>query len=432
MATPEPSQQEHLPGFLTPELVRKIAQEHGTPTYVYDQRTLEEQADKALAFPNASGLTVRFAMKANPNMNILRILHNKGVHIDASSGYEAERAMMAGIPAENILLTSQQIPDNLRELVRKGVQYNACSFHQLAAFAELADRPDEVSLRINPGLGSGGTNKTNTGGPASSFGIWHGEMNGIVDDLRRYKLGIKRIHTHIGSGSDPKVWEKVAGMSLDILAKFGAQGLQAKILNLGGGYKVGRMGYESSTNLQACGSPVATAFKRFNQSEWGRLRLEIEPGTFLLANAGAIVAKVADVKGTPGYDFIITDTGMTDVARPTLYGAQHPITLVTKDGTSRTTNHNYIVSGHCCESGDILTPAEDNPEELKTRRLHEARRGDLVVVGGAGAYCSSMSPSNYNSFLQSPEVLIDRKGKTHQIRKRQTLAQVVQNEVMLK
>jgi diaminopimelate decarboxylase len=429
MPSSEPNQKEPLPSFLTPEHVRAIREMWGTPIYVYDQKTIEAQADKALAFPNASGLTVRYAMKANSNANILRILHKKGVHIDASSGFEAERAMVAGIPAENILLTSQQVPHNLGELVEAGVQYNACSFYQLECFGDLESRPDEVSVRINPGLGSGGTKRTNTGGPASSFGMWHEGLGAIVDTLKRHKLGVKRVHTHIGSGSDPAVWRTVAGMSLEIVAKFGEKGLQPRILNLGGGFKVGRMVGENSTDLQACGNPVARAFEQYNLGEWGRLHLEIEPGTFLMANAGAVIASVADLKKTPGYEFIITDTGMTDVARPTLYGAQHPITLVTKDRTSRTTNHQYVVSGHCCESGDILTPAPGDPEALQPRTLPEALRGDLVVIGGAGAYCSSMAPHEYNSFPTSPEALIDLRGNTHIIRERQTLAQIIRNEI---
>src|SRR5438132_411059 len=120
--------------FLNPRQVAAIAAEFGTPVFVYDEPTLAQQAKTALAFKAPYGLTVRYAMKANPNAAILKLFHKHGLHIDASSGFEAERAMLAGIPAQNILLTSQELPPNLRGLVDKGVQFNATSLRQLEAY----------------------------------------------------------------------------------------------------------------------------------------------------------------------------------------------------------------------------------------------------------------------------------------------------------
>ncbi len=404
---------------------KEIADEFGTPVYVYSQKVLEEQADKALNFPNAYGLTVRYAMKANSNQNILRIFHNKGIEIDASSIHEVERAALAGISLENILLTSQELPVNMIYGFNKGIQFNACSLYQLETYG-LEHQGKKVGVRINPGLGSGGTNKTNTGGPGSSFGIWHEQFSRIIDITRRYGLEINRVHTHIGSGSDPEVWKKVAGMGLDIVKRFLEVGYEIETLNLGGGYKVGRMSYEKSTDLQECGMPVKLAFIDFYEKTGRKLKLEIEPGTFLVANAGAVIAEVMDIKSTPKYDFIITDSGMTEITRPSLYGAQHPIIVVPKGETDELGK--YIVSGHCCESGDILTPGKDNPEALSVRRLTKAKIGDLVVVEGAGAYCSSMSVKNYNSYPTAPEVLIDNNGKASLIRSRGSLENIVERE----
>ena len=196
-------------GFLTFETAQKIAEKYSTPCYVYDEAALVAQAKKALAFPNAFGLTVRFAMKASSNRAILRLFGSLGLHIDASSAYEVERAMLAGIPADRISLSSQQLPENLAELARAGVKYNACSLLQLDEFGR-ANPGAEVGVRINPGLGSGGTNRTNVGGPASSFGIWKDYIPQIMETAARHGLKIVRIHTHIGSGSDPLVWQKVA------------------------------------------------------------------------------------------------------------------------------------------------------------------------------------------------------------------------------
>ena len=140
--------------WLTDRQVRQLQQEFGTPTYVYDQKSLESQADRALAFPNAFGLTVRYAMKACPNAAVIRVLTSRGLHIDASSGFEARRALLAGVPADQIQITAQQLPPDFEELHKLGIQINACSLNQLRSFARSCPG-GELSVRLNPGLGSG-------------------------------------------------------------------------------------------------------------------------------------------------------------------------------------------------------------------------------------------------------------------------------------
>ena len=421
---------------LSPVVTRQeaigIAEHFGTPVYVYSQLMLEEQADKALSFPNAFGLTVRYAMKANPNQNILRIFNKKGIKIDASSSYEALRAIKAGIDPHNILLTSKLAPNipSLTSLINSGVEYNACSLKQLENYGKVFPN-SEVSVRINPGLGSGHNNRTNTGGESSPFGIWFGYIKDIFDVAQDYSLLVTRIHTHIGSGSDPEVWKRVARMSLDNVEKFLRAGHPVKTLNLGGGYKVSRMadGCDGkTTDLQECGEPIRNAFVDFAKRTGVELKLEIEPGTYLVANAECVIARVEDIVSTPKYKFIITDSGMNEVTRPSLYGAQHPITVINLRADSNKTEE-YVVCGKCCESGDILTPEKGDSEAIATRRLREAKVGDLVVIGGTGAYCSSMSTVGYNSFTQAPEVLIDNDRNFLLIRRRQTLDQMLENEI---
>ena len=166
-----------------------------------------------LAFPNAFGLTVRFAMKACPNASILKIFAQLGLHFDASSGFEVRRALLAGISAERISLSSQELPGDFAELLKKGVHANACSLSQLERIGQ-ALPGHEVGLRFNPGRGSGGTGKTNVGGPDSSFGIWHEWAEQAQVIATKYQLKIVRIHTHIGSGSDPVIWQEVSAVFL--------------------------------------------------------------------------------------------------------------------------------------------------------------------------------------------------------------------------
>lgn len=419
--------------FLTEAQVRKIGKQFGTPVYVYSEVVLRQAAEALLTFPNLFGLTIRFAMKACPNRAILQLLSQWGLQIDASSGFEVERAMLAGIPASHTQLTSQQLPSNLFELVQKGMHFNACSLHQLAEYGRIYGNSPwrEISLRVNPGLGSGHCQRTNVGGPSSSFGIWKDQLNQARVLAQKYGLRITRLHTHIGSGSDPAVWVKVANMSL-VIAK---QLPDVTLLNLGGGLRVGRMPNEVSANLQVCGTAIKQAFERFADQTGRKLQLEIEPGTYVVAAAGSIVASVIDIVTTKpdpnGQTFIKVDTGMTECLRFSLYGAQHPVTIVPQLPDEIRGTEDYVVSGHCCESGDILTPAERSPERVATRELTEAKIGDFVVVDFTGAYCAGMPGSGYNSFPAAPEVLVRQNGTFQLIRKRQTLEQLVENEMGL-
>ncbi len=243
-----------------------------------------------------------------------------GLKIDASSIYEAERAVAAGFDASDISLSTQEFPpdDRLVSLVSQGMSVNACSLHQLERYGMLFPS-SKVGLRFNPGLGSGGTQRTNVGGPASSFGIWFEDIDKAKEIASAHGLEVFRIHTHIGSGSDPEVWVKAVGLSLNLVRSFDT----VTVLNLGGGYKVGRMPDEVTTDLQAIGAPMREAFERFQSETGRRLHLEIEPGTYLMSNSCALISSVQDLTSTgeDGYDFIKLDTGMTENARPSMYGA---------------------------------------------------------------------------------------------------------------
>jgi diaminopimelate decarboxylase len=410
------------PRGLTRERAAQVRDRFGTPCYVYDQAGLEAAARQALAFPAPFGFTLRYAMKANPSGGVLALFRRLGLHIDASSDHEVERALRAGFPPERIQLTSQMPSVQLAEHLARGVLFNACSFRQLEEFGRLAPGR-EVSVRMNAGLGSGSSNRTNTGGPAASFGIWHEYLGEVKTLAERHDLRITRLHSHIGSGTDPEVWKRVTRMTLDLAAKLP----DVALVNLGGGFKVGRMPGEASVDLDDVGAHVRQELVAFRDRDGRALHLEIEPGTYLVANAGFVVATCVDVvdTGRDGYLFAKLDTGMTEVTRPSLYGAQHPIRVLA-EGREEV---DVVFVGPCCESGDILTPAPGDPEALAPRRVQRPHIGDLVIVGGAGAYCAAMSTVNYNSYPQAPEVMLEADGSLRLLRRRQMLEQVWSNEV---
>ena len=421
--------------FLNEALIERIRERFGTPVYVYDQATLEQAAREVKAFPAPCSLVGRYAMKALPNRSVLQIFDAAGLHVDASSGFEAERALAAGIAPERIQITAQEIPKDLKGLVQRGVLYNACSIHQLRTFGELFPG-GELSVRINPGLGSGHNNRTNVGGPSSSFGIWHAKVDEVLAIAAEFDLTISGLHTHIGSGGDPEVWKRCAALTLAIARRLP----DLNRLSLGGGFKVARLPDENSADLQDIGRHLAEDLASYVAGRGEAFQLEIEPGSYLVANAGAILAEIMDVVDThtpasesgeaaAGMDFLKVDTGMTELLRPSLYGAQHPIHVVPHGREASEDEVDYVIAGHCCESGDILTPAPGDPEGLAPRRLPRARIGDTLVIEGAGAYAAGMSAKNYNAFPEAAEVLIGLDGEPRLIRERQTLEQALANEV---
>ena len=372
-----------------------------TPHFEYSRKIISGRIAELVALSVPYGCTVRYAVKANPHAEIIAMMHDEGVHFDASSSYEAEELLRAGVAGVRISLSSQQSPHNLPELLEAGVLFVATSFKQLEIFLETANRPDTVGVRINPAMGSGHNNRTNTGGVNSSFGIWHEYGEQVRAMTAAAGATIDRLHIHIGSGADPYVWGQVMEQALDIAREYN----DVTSLNVGGGYKVRRYGEEVEANMAdifATFSEKLTAFA----TETGReLHLEIEPGTYFIAHAGTLVATVDDIVDTGkfGHTFLRLNTGMNDFLRTTLYGAQHRIEVINNE----TEEHPYIVVGHNCESGDIFTTEKGDPESVEPRMLRKANIGDTVHIYDVGAYCASMRARGYNSFPDAEEVLVD-------------------------
>lgn len=408
---------------LTHDEASLIRDRIGTPAYIYDEKALRASAERALAFPNAFGMTVRYAMKAWPNAAVLRLFESMGLSFDASSGHEVTRLLHAGVGTTHISLSTQELPLNFADFCEQGVELNACSLRQLESYGKRLPGT-RVGVRFNPGLGSGGTQRTNVGGPASSFGIWHEQLPQVREIAERYDLEIHRVHSHIGSGSDPEVWSRAVSLTLRLAREIET----VTTVNLGGGFKVARVEGEKTTDFNVIGPPVKALFEQFAEETGRKLHFEIEPGTMLVANAGALLARVQDIvsTGAEGYTFYKLDTGMTEILRPSMYGAQHTFEIIAPE--PRPASQSALVVGHCCESGDILTPAPGDPEALSPRELPVAEVGDFCLISGTGAYCAAMPAKNYNSFPEAPELLRDADGEWRIIRHRQDFVQILQNE----
>jgi diaminopimelate decarboxylase len=389
--------------FLSEEQVRKIGAE-GTPTFVYSRSCLIENANKALAFEAPFGLTVRYAMKANPHATILGLFNDAGLHVDASSGPEAELAMRAGVEAGKIQITSQELPNNLAELVEKGVGFTATSLHQLTEFGLVA-KGSKVGIRINPGAGDGYANRLNTGGVTASFGIWHEYIDEVKRIAGEYDLTIDLVHTHIGTGTDPKVWLEVAKINLGFVEQFET----ATRTSLGGGFKVAYRDGDPATEFNEISGPIRELLENFAKKTDRKIQLEIEPGRSVVAHAGTLVAEIIDAKdtGKNGYTFLIINAGMTEFIRSAMYGAQHKLVVVNRQSSHQKKFADYLVAGHCCETSDCFTVKLHDPETVEPRALAVAKIGDYLCLESAGAYCASFCTNRYNSFPAAREIFVD-------------------------
>ncbi len=428
---------------LTPKQVAESAALAGTPHYLYDEAHVVERCRRVLSMPNAFGLVAGYAMKANSGRAILEVVAREGLGIDASSLNEARRARRAGVPAERIMLTTQEVPEgqdrrDLEALMAEGLKYNACSLRPLELVAPFARAKKlAIAVRVSPGVGSGESVTRNTGDKYSSFGVHLHDLDRFTAAARDAGVTIGTVHVHIGSGGDPAAWAENVDRMLAIVEKWFPDATQ---LNLGGGFKEARMPDEKPADVVALGTHAKARFEAFAALTGRKLKMAVEPGTYLVANAGWLVTRVADRKssGPDGFDFVIADGGMEVNTRPLLYGSRHPFYVVSRTGELLSSEYDLaagravaerVVVGRCCESGD--SQSLDHHGHIIPRMMADPQVGDLVVVGGAGAYCASMSPFNYNSYLQAPELLLGIDGKLQVIRKPQTLEQVLANEVGL-
>lgn len=372
-----------------------------TPRYEYSRSAIQTKIDELTSLSLLGGLIVRYAVKANPFPEIIKMMQEGGVYFDASSSYEATELLALGVPGSHISLSSQQPPHNLSELLEAGVLFVATSLNQLEIFLETANRPQQVGVRINPDLGSGHNNRTSTGGVSASFGIWHEYIEEALALTAESGVIIDRLHIHVGSGADPSIWGEVMERSLAVVKRFP----EVTSLDIGGGFKVHRFGDEKEADMKEIMKVFAWKLEAFTVDTGRKLKVEIEPGTYFVAHAGTLVATVDDVvdTGKNGYNFLRLDTGMNDFLRSTLYGAQHKIEVM----NDAITKKDYVVVGHNCESGDIFTPGLGDSEAIETRLLKEAEIGDEMRIYDTGAYCASMRAKGYNSFPDAVEVMVD-------------------------
>ncbi|MCK7313644.1 diaminopimelate decarboxylase [Enterobacter bugandensis] len=409
---------------LNAENLLRLPAEFGCPVWVYDAQIVREKIAALHQFD-----VVRFAQKACSNIHILRLMREQGVKVDSVSLGEIERALAAGFDPKTdpdaIVFTADVIDDaTLARVHELQVPVNAGSVDMLEQLGQVSPG-HRVWLRVNPGFGHGHSQKTNTGGENSKHGIWYADMPAALEVLQRYSLKLVGIHMHIGSGVDYEHLEQVCGAMVRQVVGFG-QDLEA--ISAGGGLSIPYREGEEAIDTDHYYGLWSAARDQIAAHLGHAVKLEIEPGRFLVAEAGVLVAQVRSVKEMGSRHFVLIDAGFNDLMRPSMYGSYHHITALAADGRDLThaPRRETVVAGPLCESGDVFTQQEGG--KVETRALPEVKPGDYLVLHDTGAYGASMS-SNYNSRPLLPEVLFDN-GKARLIRRRQTIQELLALELV--
>jgi len=412
----------------TSHTLASLAQTHGTPLWVYDASTIERQIANLRQFD-----VIRFAQKANSNTHILKLMKRLGVQVDSVSLGEIERALAAGFApglhnghAEIVFTADLLDRSTLPRVAELGIPVNCGSIDMLDQLGA-ASPGHPVWLRINPGFGHGHSNKTNTGGEHSKHGIWHTDLPLALARVRANGLTLVGLHMHIGSGVDYTHLQEVCGAMVKLVETVKAQGMDLAAISAGGGLSIPYQVDAPQIDTAHYFSLWDAARTHIAALLGHPVTLEIEPGRYLVAESGVLVAEVRATKHMGRNPFVMVDAGFSDLMRPSMYGAFHGMEIIHADGSPNPgAPQDTVVGGPLCESGDVFTQGEGGV--VLKRALPAAQVGDLLVLHDTGAYGASMS-SNYNTRPLIPEVLIEA-GQSRLIRRKQTVAELLALEAV--
>ncbi|PQO35368.1 diaminopimelate decarboxylase [Blastopirellula marina] len=398
-----------------------LAAKYGTPTFVYDGSKIVERINDLRKFD-----VIRYAQKACSNLAILDLVRRNGVLVDAVSAGEIRRALAAGFvpkgePAPIVYTADIFDHEALALCVEHGLHVNCGSPDMIAQLGQAAPG-SEITLRINPGFGHGHSQKTNTGGQQSKHGIWYEQLNECLLIADQHGVRVTGLHMHIGSGTDLEHLAQVCGAMEKAALEVGRT---ITTISAGGGLPIPYNASQSYVDLDQYFDLWNAVRNRLQDSFGHPVSLEIEPGRYLSAEAGYLVAEIRAIKTMGENKFYVVDAGFNNLARPILYGSYHPMSIALANGEEEDRPHlDVVVGGPLCESGDIFTQEEGG--FVGTRSLPAASVGDFLVIECAGAYGFVMG-SNYNSKPLAAEVLI-QDGQVHLVRERQSFENLIAGE----
>ncbi len=390
----------------------KIAQDFGSPVYVYDAEKIENQYKRLTgAFKNVKKLKINYAVKALSNISILKLLNSLGSGIDTVSIQEVQLGLAAGFLPEQIIFTPNGVSlTEIEEAAKLGVKINIDNLSILEQFGTKHPKIP-VCIRINPHVMAGGNSNISVGHIDSKFGISIHQIPHILRIVENTKMTINGIHMHTGSDIlDIEVFLYAS----EILFETAKQFKNLDFIDFGSGFKVPYKQGDIETNIEELGKKLSARFNEFCKNYGKELTLAFEPGKFLVSESGSFLTKVNAVKQTTSTVFAQVDSGFNHLIRPMFYGSHHDIVNISNPkGHERF----YTVVGYICETDTFGN----------NRRINEINEGDILCFKNAGAYCFSMA-SNYNSRYRPAEVLW-YKNKAHLIRKRETFEDITKNQI---
>lgn len=399
--------------------VRDLAKRFGTPLYIYSYHTLIDHFVKLKIAFREVGPLICYSVKANSTLAILKALVDKDAGLDIVSGGELFRAIKVGCPAEKIVYASVGKTDReIEEAIRRRILFfNSESLPELENINRIAGRLNKianVAIRINPDVEPKTHKFITTGKLTNKFGIDFNNAYKIFLFRNKFtNLNICGLHIHIGSQiTESAPYVAAITKMAKFIGKLKRRGIDLEYLNIGGGLGII---YDKETPQTA----AKFAQKVLPLLKKTKLKIILEPGRFIVGNAGILVTKVLYIKSTPKKKFIIVDAGMNDLLRPALYDAYHQILPLRCTLHATRYTEKVDIVGPICESADFFA---------KDRKLPKVKDGDYLAVMGAGAYGFSMS-SNYNSRRRAKEALVI-KDKVFVIRKRETCADLTRDEII--
>ncbi len=391
--------------------VTDICSQYGLPLYIYDADKMIQQIDKLRNAFHVKNLKINYACKALTNISILKLLKNHGTGLDTVSIQEVWTGLKAGYSPKDIIYTPNCVSmEEIEMAVESGVKINIDNLSILEQFGH--QHPEiPVCLRINPHILAGGNSKISVGHIDSKFGISIHQIPHAKRIVEETGLVVEGLHMHTGSEIlDIEVFLQGVEILFEVAKKF----TTIQSINLGSGFKVSYKPEDLSTDIETLGNSLSEKFNDFCREYGKDIDLIFEPGKFIVSEAGYFCAKVNVIKQTTSTVFAGIDTGFNHLIRPMFYNSYHDITNISNpSGRTRI----YTVVGYICETDTFGW----------NRKLNEVHEGDILLFKNAGAYCFSMA-SNYNSRFRPAEVLLYQ-GKDYLIRKRETMDDILRNQV---
>ena len=391
-----------------------ICNEFGTPLYVYDADKIVQQIELLQGLFSDTPLQLKYAAKSLTNLSVLKLIKAQGIGLDVVSIEEAYLGIKAGFAPQEISYTPNCVSfEEIQEAVELGVAINIDNLPMLEQFGKTYAHTVPCCVRINPNIMAGGHSKISVGHSFSKFGISALQVRELVQIVENYGIDISGMHVH--TGSDIKDVD-VFLMSADVVFSVAKHFKNLRFIDFGSGFKINYREHDSSTNLEELADKLQAAFRQFCEEYGRQLEMWLEPGKIIVSEAGQFLVKVNVVKENPDVTFVGVDSGFNHLIRPMFYDAyQHIINISNPDGPKK----KYQVVGYICETDTFGSD----------RELNEVRPGDILSIKNAGAYGYSMA-SNYNSRMRPAEVMI-YKGKAHLIRQRETMEDLLKNQLMI-